>query len=192
MEAVEHKENEIVAIPRLLEMLELTGALVTIDAMGCQKAIAAAIRRKGADYLLPVKENQPALCHDIELFFTEQRACAFAHCQALFHQTIDNDHGRLETRRHWSIGDIDWLNQRHDWADLTSIGLIEREGERNVATTRLAGHLLRRGVDPDVALALISTWNETRNRPPLPDNELERTFDSICAAELRRRNGSHG
>ncbi len=130
-EAVADKENEIVAIPRLLEMLELTGALVTIDAMGCQKAIAAAIRRKGADYLLPVKENQPALCHDIELFFTEQRACGFAHCQALFHQTIDNDHGRLETRRHWSTGDIAWLTERHHWADLTSIGLIEREVERN-------------------------------------------------------------
>jgi predicted transposase YbfD/YdcC len=130
-EAVAGKENEIVAIPRLLEMLELTGALVTIDAIGCQKAIAAAIRRKGADYLLPVKENQPALCHDIELFFTEQRACAFAHCQALFHETIDNDHGRLETRRHWSTGDIAWLTERHHWADLTSIGLIEREVERN-------------------------------------------------------------
>lgn len=129
-DAVEDKENEIVAIPRLLEMLELTGALVTIDAMGCQKAIAATIRDKGADYLLPVKQNQPALYQDLDLFFTEQRACGFAHCQALFHQTIDNDHGRLETRRHWSTGDIAWLNQRHDWAGLTSIGLIEREVER--------------------------------------------------------------
>lgn len=130
-EAVEDKENEIVAIPRLLEMLELTGALVTIDAMGCQKAIAAAIHDKGADYLLPVKENHPALHQDLDLFFTEQKACGFAHCQALFHETIDNDHGRLEIRRHWSIGDIDWLNQRHDWRALTSIGLIEREVERN-------------------------------------------------------------
>lgn len=130
-EAVEDKENEIVAIPRLLEMLELTGALVTIDAIGCQKDIAAAIRDKGADYLLPVKENQPSLCHDLELFFTEQRACGFAHCQALFHETIDNDHGRLETRRHWSTGDIAWLTERHHWAGLTSIGLIEREVERN-------------------------------------------------------------
>ena len=131
LKAVEDKENEIVAIPRLLEMLELTGALVTIDAIGCQKDIAAAIRHKGADYLLPVKENQPSLCHDIELFFTEQRACGFAHCKALFHETIDNDHGRLETRRHWSTGDIAWLTERHHWAGLTSIGLIEREVERN-------------------------------------------------------------
>jgi predicted transposase YbfD/YdcC len=73
-EAVDTKENEIVAIPRLLEVLELKGALVTIDAMGCQKAIAKAIRDKGADYLLPVKDNQPSLRQDIQLFFTEQQA----------------------------------------------------------------------------------------------------------------------
>jgi predicted transposase YbfD/YdcC len=130
-EAVDTKENEIIAIPRLLEMLELTGASVTIDAMGCQKQIAGKIRDKGPDYLLPVKGNQPALQNDIELFFAEQRACAFANTKALFRQTVDNDHGRLEIRRHWSTSDIDWLKESHpDWTDLTSIGLIGRETER--------------------------------------------------------------
>ena len=99
-EVVDGKENEILAIPRLLEMLEITGALVTIDAMGCHKKIAATIRNKGADYLLPVKDNQPSLCQDLDLFFTEQQACGFAHCQAQFHETVDNNHGRLEIRRH--------------------------------------------------------------------------------------------
>ena len=133
-EAVEDKENEIVAIPRLLKMLELEGALVTIDAMGCQKNIAQTIRDKGADYLLPVKDNQPALRQDLELFFTEQRACGFAHCKALFHQSDDNDHGRLEIRRHWSIADIDWLTEHHTWPDLSSIAMIERQVERNGKT----------------------------------------------------------
>src|SRR5271166_2094498 len=77
-QAVDTKENEIVAIPRLIEMLELSGALVTIDAMGCQKEIAKTIHTKGADYLLPVKGNQPTLEQDIELFFTEQRRRGFA------------------------------------------------------------------------------------------------------------------
>ena len=130
-EAIDDKENEIVAIPRLLEMLELKGALVTIDAMGCQKAIAAKIHEKKADYLLPVKDNQPSLKSDIDLFFTEQRACGFAHAKAFFHQTVDNDHGRIEIRRHWSTADIAWLKERHNWTALASIGLIEREVERN-------------------------------------------------------------
>lgn len=130
-EAVDTKENEIVAIPRLLELLELSGALVTIDAIGCQKQVAKTIRDKDADYLLPVKANQPALQQDIELFFTEQRDRAFAEAETLFHETVDNDHGRLEIRRHWSTADIAWLKERHpDWAGLTSIGLIERQIER--------------------------------------------------------------
>lgn len=129
-EAVAGRENEIVAIPRLLEVLELKGALVTIDAMGCQKEIARAIHEKGADYLLPVKDNQPALRQDIELFFEEQRARGFADCTAHFHETVDNDHGRLEVRRHWSIEDVGWLTKHHKWAGLASIGMVEREVER--------------------------------------------------------------
>ena len=115
-EAVADKENEIIAIPRLLKMLELKGALVTIDAMGCQKEIARTIRDEGADYLLPVKGNQASLEEDLALFFTEQRAADFADAEALYHETVDNDHGRLEVRRHWSTDDIAWLKARHDWS----------------------------------------------------------------------------
>jgi len=150
-EAVAGKENEIVAIPRLLEMLELEGALVTIDAIGCQKAIARTIRQRGADYLLAVKDNQPALRQDIELFFAEQRARGFADCAALFHETVDNDHGRLELRRHWSIGDVAWLAERHDWAGLASIGLIERAVERN-GKTELAQHFYISSLPGDAVL----------------------------------------
>jgi predicted transposase YbfD/YdcC len=131
--AVGAKENEIIAIPELLALLSLKGAIVTIDAIGCQKKIAAAIRERGADYLLALKENQPALYRDVADFLVEQRAAGFKDCAAgssATHQTSDADHGRIETRRHWITSDIGWLRERHPaWPDLTSIGMVEAERE---------------------------------------------------------------
>jgi predicted transposase YbfD/YdcC len=130
---VEAKTNEITAIPELLELLTLKGAIVTVDAIGCQKKIAKAIRSAGADYLLALKLNQEAMHRDVVLFLEEQRSKGFADCaadrwQAL--ETVDADHGRIEVRRHWIVSDIDWLKELHpDWADLTSIGMIEAETE---------------------------------------------------------------
>lgn len=164
-EAIDDKENEIVAIPRLLEMLELKGALVTIDAMGCQKAIAKTIHDKGGDYILPVKGNQPTLRQDIELFFSEQRACGFADAKVFFHQTIEKGHGRLETRRHWSTADIAWLKEFHDWTALTSIGMIEREIERN-GKAELTQHFYISSAPADAALltrAVRSHWGVENN-----------------------------
>lgn len=129
--AVAAKENEITAIPELLALLTLKGAIVTNDAIGCQKKIAAAIRERGADYLLALKQNQPALYHDVADFCGEQRAVGFTDCvlgSSATHQTTDADHGRVEIRRHWITSDIGWLRQRHPaWPDLTSIGMIEAE-----------------------------------------------------------------
>jgi len=129
--AVGAKDNEITAIPELLALLNLKGAIVTIDAIGCQKKIAAAIRQRGADYLLALKENQPALYRDVADFLGEQRAAGFKDCTAggaAAHQTTDADHGRIEVRRHWITSDIAWLRERHpQWPGLTSIGMIEAE-----------------------------------------------------------------
>ena len=150
-EAVADKENEIIAIPRLLKMLELKGALVTIDAMGCQKEIARTIRDEGADYLLPVKGNQASLEEDLALFFTEQRAADFADAEALYHETVDNDHGRLEVRRHWSTDDIAWLKARHDWSGLASVGMVEREVE-NRSRTEATRHLYICSLPADAVL----------------------------------------
>jgi predicted transposase YbfD/YdcC len=185
-QAIQHKENEIVAIPRLLEMLELKGALVTIDAMGCQKAIAQTIHDKGADYLLPVKDNQPALRQDLELFFTEQQACSFADAEAFFHQTVEKDHGRIETRRHWSIADVDWLTERHDWAALSSIGLIEREIEHGgkSETTR---HFYIASLPADAVLlarAARSHWGV--------ENSLHWCLDVVFHDDLCRLRTGHG
>ena len=103
-EAVGEKANEIVAIPLLLERLHLTGALVTIDAMGTQTAIAKTILDKGADYLLALKNNWPVLAEDVRLFSDDPGKAGLDS-----HETTDLDHGRGETRRHVVCHDIAWL-----------------------------------------------------------------------------------
>lgn len=103
-EAVDEKSNEIIAIPLLLERLELTGALVTIDAMGTQTKIAETIVRRGGDYLLALKDNWPVLRADVETFFADPHA---EDCESF--QTTDADHGRLEQRHHVVCHDVDWL-----------------------------------------------------------------------------------
>src|SRR5215468_3495075 len=104
-EAVSEKSNEIVAIPLLLERLELTGALVTIDAMGTQIEIANAIVEGGGDYLLSLKANWPALMAEVETFFADPANAT--DCQAC--DTTDADHGRIEQRRHRVCHKLDWM-----------------------------------------------------------------------------------
>ena len=122
---VAEKSNEITAIPELLDLLTLKGSTVTIDAMGCQKEIAKKITSKEADYMLALKGNQGTLSEDVEVFFTEQKACKFKDTVVSRHQTLAKDHGRIETRTYTSIGAIDWLKERHDWAGLRSIVMVE-------------------------------------------------------------------
>ena len=106
---VAEKSNEIIAIPALLDMLVIEGAIVSIDAMGCQRDIAAKIVAKKADYVLALKGNQGTLCEDVELFAAEQKANDFKDTQVSRHQTVDGDHGRIETRTYTAFHDIDWL-----------------------------------------------------------------------------------
>ena len=119
------KSNEITAIPELLDLLTVKGAIVTIDAMGCQKEIARKIVAKKADYVLALKGNQGSPSEDVELFFSEQKACKFKNIVVDQHQTLEKSHGRIETRTYTSIDAIDWLKQRHAWASLTSIVMVE-------------------------------------------------------------------
>jgi predicted transposase YbfD/YdcC len=128
---VAEKANEIVAIPKLLEMLAIEGAIVTIDAMGCQRAIAQKIVDKKADYVLALKGNQGLLCEDVELFAAEQRAKGFENATISRDQTTDGDHGRIETRTTTVIHDIAWLQERHDWPGLKGVVMIESIREIN-------------------------------------------------------------
>jgi predicted transposase YbfD/YdcC len=122
---VADKSNEIVAIPKLLDLLMIEGATVTIDAMGCQRKIAEKIIAKGADYILALKGNQGTLRDDVELLFTEQTARDFADTVVGRHQTVEKSHGRIETRITTATDDIAWLKQRHDWPGLKSIVMVE-------------------------------------------------------------------
>src|SRR5215510_14499646 len=122
---VAEKSNEITAIPELLRLLDLQGAVVTIDAMGCQKEIAKTITEQGADYVLALKDNHPTLSEAVTLFFTDARATGFAEVEHTYHETIDGDHGRIETRRYWIPSDIEGCGAKASWANLQSIGMVE-------------------------------------------------------------------
>ena len=125
---VSAKSNEITAISKLLELLELQGAVVTIDAMGCQRAIAAQIEAQEADYVLGLKGNQGTLHEDVVLLFDEQQG-DFAGCQVTVHHSCEKDHGRLETRRVVATEQIAWLQDGHDWPGLRSIAKVESRRE---------------------------------------------------------------
>ncbi len=123
---VAEKSNEITAIPELLKLLTLKGATVTIDAMGCQKEIAATIIDKEADYVLALKGNQGTLSADVELFFAEQKACNFKDTAISRHETLEKSHGRIETRTYTATGDIAWLTRSHPgWKGLKSLVMVE-------------------------------------------------------------------
>ncbi len=122
---VAEKSNEIVtAIPKLLEMMAIEGAIVTIDAMGCQRDIARTIIDKGADYVLALKGNQGSLRDDVDVFVAEQNAKDFQDTTISRHQTVDGDHGRIETRTTTVIHDVGWLQDRHNWLGLNGIVMV--------------------------------------------------------------------
>jgi len=126
--ATEEKSNEITAIPKLLELLDLKNATVSIDAMGCQKNIAQKILDGGGDYLLAVKDNHKNLHEDIRFYLDEAITQNFDNLKHVATATTDADHGRLEQRRLWASGDVNWLKQQgHDWPSLRGIICVESE-----------------------------------------------------------------
>jgi len=126
---VAEKSNEIVAIPKLLDMLAIEGAIVTIDAMGCQRDIAQKIIDKKADYVLALKGNQGSLREDVEVLVAEQKAKGFADTEISQDRTIDGDHDRIETRTTTVIHDVEWLQERHDWPGLKAVVMVESSRE---------------------------------------------------------------
>ena len=114
----EEKSNEITAIPILLEMLELKGCIVTIDAMGCQKDIAKTITEAEADYVFGLKGNQTSLHDDVKLYFETEDVPK----KKITH---DKGHGRIERREYYLETEIDWLHQKPDWERLSAIGMVK-------------------------------------------------------------------
>jgi predicted transposase YbfD/YdcC len=120
-QAVAEKSNEITAIPDLLALLDLQGAVVSADAMGCQKTIAQAIVNGGADYVLALKDHHPTLCEDVQLWLDTEVARGRLPVQ----ETVEKDHGRIEIRRYALSCQIDWLDAKPNWAGLQALGRVE-------------------------------------------------------------------
>lgn len=124
----EEKSNEITAIPELLKMLEISGCIVTVDAMGSQKEIAETIvDKKKADYVFSLKKNQKNLHNNVKLFFQNQKENNFKEISFDYHESVDGDHGRIEIRKCWTTSDIDWLQGKENWKNLETICMVERE-----------------------------------------------------------------
>jgi len=134
--ATAEKSNEIKAIPELLSTLSLAGCTVTIDAMGTQTAIAAAIQERGADYVLAVKDNQPKLAESIEDFWRGFRDHPAVHTPHSFCESVEKGHGRIETRRCYVFDQLDCLYKPQQWPGLRSFVVLESERQIGDKTTR--------------------------------------------------------
>lgn len=133
---VDEKSNEITAIPRLLEVLDISGCLVTIDAIGTQTEIAEKIVAQGGDYLLAVKENQLHLYEDLERLFSLDQQEGFQSPGYTYTRKVDNSHGRMEIRECWAISEEDYLayvRDRQKWKNLSTLAMIR--SERRVGET---------------------------------------------------------
>jgi len=133
---VADKSNEITALPELLRVLELSGCIVTVDAMGCQKKIAKEIIESDADYVLALKGNQETVHEEVKTFLDDalaQRSAkrpkgaklSKAAARLAIHETVEKDHGRIETRRYYQSDQLEWFADRAAWEGLNSVGMVE-------------------------------------------------------------------
>jgi predicted transposase YbfD/YdcC len=186
-EAVDDKSNEITAIPLLLERLALTGALVTIDAIGTQTKIAETIVDRGGDYLLALKANRPVLFGDVEAFFADPQAGPLD-----TFETTDGDHGRIELRRHAVCHHVDWLFSDRRYADeprfphLATIAMVETEVQRNGKIEREKRYYLSSAqLDAKTfARAVRDHWGI--------ENRLHWVLDVVFHDDLARLRSGHG
>ncbi len=177
----------MVAIPLLLERLALEGALVTIDAIGTQSAIAAAIRARGGDYLLALKANRPAMLKDVEAFFADPPPGMIRR-----HARLEKDHGRIETRRHAVCHEVAWLfsDRRYPdepaFPDLAMIGMVEAETERGGKVERERRcYLGSTRLGPEAfARAVRGHWGI--------ENRLHWVLDVVFRDDLARLRTGHG
>lgn len=174
------KSNEITAIPTLLDMLDLKGCIVTIDAMGCQKDIAGKIVKQDADYVFGLKGNQASLNEDVRLYFETEEVTNTT-------TTFDDGHGRIERRTYTLETNVDWLFQKPEWPGLQAIGMVKsvvEEKEKKTEEIRyfitsltdvkkfgeaVRGHW---GIENSLHYCLDVTFNEDKNRTR-KDNSAE-------------------
>ncbi len=160
---VDNKSNEITAIPALLKLLDLSGCVVTIDAMGCQTEIAQTIVDADADYVLALKGNHLTIHQDVITTFNEGMATEFKGISHQTHETIEKGHGRIETRRYYLVDDplyLKYLESHERWPNLKSIGMVQAEREVDGTVTRERRYFLCSiGFVGQFALAARGHWS---------------------------------
>lgn len=129
--AVEEKSNEITAIPELLDKIQIKGQILTIDAMGTQTEIAEKIKKKRAEYVLALKENQRNLYKDVKDYFAEGEFRKEIEKTGGYKKTLGKAHGQIETREYYQTEDIGWLSQKKEWKGLKSIIMERKTIEKN-------------------------------------------------------------
>lgn len=179
--ATDDKSNEITAVPKLLEMLSLKGTIVTTDALNCQRAIAQQIIDQGGDYALALKGNQGTLHADVSLFLDDPAGTGTTTAQ-----TVDGDHGRIETRTGTVSTDISWLKEQHEWPGLAAIGKVERSRETTDKTTQdTAYYLLSTALSSERFLEVVrSHWGV--------ENRLHWRMDVVMNEDQQRNRSDHG
>ena len=133
---VEEKTNEITAVPELLDLIDVEGAVVTADAMSCQKKIVEKITGKNADYIIGLKQNQPALYRDTEDYFNEFQS------ELPVKITHDKGHGRIEKREYRLLTEISWLEQKEEWSGLKSLGMVRSTVTEKDKTTEFTRYFI--------------------------------------------------
>ena len=187
------KTNEITAVPQLLRALELSGCIVTLDAMGCQKAIAKEIKEADAEYVLALKGNQ-GQCHaEIKSYLDD--AVARHHEQAparknavplSYKETVEKDHGRLETRRYWQSGELAWFAGKGEWEGLRSVGVVESVRQAGTATPTVERRYYLSSLSVNVerfARAVRGHW--------AIENSLHWVLDVQCGEDRSRARAGH-
>lgn len=129
--AVEEKSNEITAIPKLINQINVKGHVITIDAMGTQTAIAEQIKKSRADYVLAVKENQKNLYNEISEYLQDEEFKRNIKTSGQYLKTTEKAHGQTEVREYYQTDSISWLDSRKKWKGLKTIGMIEKTIEKN-------------------------------------------------------------
>lgn len=131
----DEKSNEITAVPELIDMLDVSGCIVTADAMNCQKQTVQKITEGNADYVLGLKDNHPNFKQDTADYFFSALQAPDLYPPVYRTKTTEKGHGRYEEREYFLVTDIDWLDQRKDWMNLNGLGMVRSKVEKDGETT---------------------------------------------------------